>query len=145
MVSVNFNVDLCGLWFWLTRSDFHRAQWKSGCLYVELQLLSVHLISHVNCVRLPARGSVMSALHCSVQSPELCRLSALCVVGLCSIISLQCWCSFETLTAEMNARPAGGVALARQTSWALVFSSLSFHRFPCEKCHVLEMKNANHL
>lgn len=68
----------CGLVLLCT--DFHGAHWKSGCLYVELELLSIHLISLINYVSdsLP-RGSVMTGFHCSVQSPELCCLSALCV------------------------------------------------------------------
>ncbi len=57
-----------------------RAQWKCGCLYVELEPLNIHLISDSHYVSDSSpRGSITASFHCNFQSPELCCLSALCV------------------------------------------------------------------
>lgn len=87
----------------------HRAQWKSGCLYIELLACDA---SHLRRVRLPAKsfhyGHFPLQYRVSWTLLPVCPLcSAPLSVWLCSVISLHCWCSCEMLTKEMIAHPGG--------------------------------------
>lgn len=80
--SMNFNVDLYCFWFCFMHTDFLSEHSGRVSVYMskEFLLLSLHLISDSNYVSDSSpRDSVTAIFQCSIQSPELCFLSALCV------------------------------------------------------------------